>query len=112
VRHDLRSGHPYLAGIERYLLLTWRLHEDFCPDAGTDLGILDAPQPWGPFSLVHAEEYWEGRESNPYCPRLPLKWMDADGLTGWRQFSGSWGPAAQKAGYYRSNVRPFRLTLR
>jgi hypothetical protein len=27
----------YLAGIERYLLLTWRLHKDFSPDDGTDL---------------------------------------------------------------------------
>lgn len=102
----------YLAGIERYLLLTWRLHEDFSPTDGTDLLVLEAPEPWGPFSLVHFEEYWEGREFNPYCPRLPLKWMEADGLTGWLQFSGSWGPHGQESGYYRSNVRQFRLRMR
>lgn len=101
----------YVAALRRYLLLTWHLHEDFSPDAGTDLLILDAPEPWGPFSLVHFEQYWEGRQFNPYCPRLPLKWMDADGSRGWMQFSGSWGPAGQKAGYYRSNVRPFRLQV-
>ncbi len=101
----------YLAGIERYLLLTWRLHEDFSPDAGTDLLVLEAPKPWGPFSLVHFEEFWEGKEFNPYCPRIPLKWMGSDGISGWMQFSGSWGPQGQKIGAYRSNVRPFRLNL-
>jgi hypothetical protein len=102
----------YLAGIRRYLLFTWRLHADFSPDDGTDLMVFDAPEPWGPFTLVHFEEYWEGQAFNPYCPRLPLKWMDSDGLTAWLQFSGSWGLAGQKAIYYRSNVRPFQLKLR
>ncbi len=101
----------YLAGIGRYLLLTWRLHKDFSGVDGTDLIVLESPEPWGPFSLVHFEEYWEGREFNPYCPRVPLKWMDAAGTTGWLQFSGSWSAAGQKAGFYRSNVRQFRLRL-
>ena len=102
----------YLAGIERYLLLTWRLHADFSPDDGTDLLLYEAPEPWGPFTLVYHEEYWEGQAFNPYCPRLPLKWLEGDGLTGWLQFSGSWGKAGQEKRYYRSNVRPFRLQLR
>ncbi len=102
----------YLAGIQRYLLLTWRLHGDFSPDDGTDLLIFESPEPWGPFALVHYEEHWEGKAFNPYCPRVPLKWIEGDGVTGWLQFSGSWGPAGQKAGYYRSNVRQFRLKLR
>jgi len=101
----------YLAGIKRYLLLTWRLHKDFSPDDGTDLLILESPEPWGPFSLVHLEEYWEGKEFNPYCPRLPVKWMQSDGVSGWIQFSGSWSPRGHKAGYYCSNVRPFRLQM-
>ena len=102
----------YVAGIRRYLLFTWRLHEDFNGDEGTDLLILDAPEPWGPFSMVHFEEFWEGKAFTPYCPRLPLKWMAADGRSGYIQFSGSWSPRAQKLNYYRSNVRPFRLKMR
>ena len=102
----------YLTGIERYLLFTWRLHGDFSPYEGTDLLVFEAPEPWGPFSLVHFEEYWEGKAFNPYSPRLPLKWLDADGKGGWLQFSGSWSPEGQKAGYYRSNVRRFRLIMR
>ncbi|MEI7833168.1 MAG: hypothetical protein WCJ56_08230 [bacterium] len=100
----------YLAGIERYLLFTWHLHEDFSGSSGTDLIVLESPNPWGPFSLVHFEEYWEGKAFTPYCPRLPLKWLESDGLTGWLQFSGNW--ENQALGYYRSNVRQFRLTLR
>lgn len=101
----------YLTGIERYLFFTWRLHKDFSPEDGTDLLVLDAPQPWGPFSLVHFEELWEGQDENPYCPRLPLKWLEPDGATGWLQFSANWSPAGQKALRYRSNVRRFRLKL-
>jgi hypothetical protein len=102
----------YLAGINRYLTFTWRLHQDFSPDHGTDLIVLESPEPWGPFALVHFEEYWEGKEFNPYCPRVPLKWMSDDHTSGWLQFSGSWGKAGQQNLYYRSSVRPFRLKMR
>jgi hypothetical protein len=101
----------YVAGINRYLLLTWTLHKDFSGDDGTDLLILESPEPWGPFSIVHYEELWETKELTPYCPKLPLKWMAADGRSGWLQFSGSWSPRGQKENYYRSHVRPFSLTL-
>ncbi|MHB1484221.1 MAG: hypothetical protein ACYCYI_06110 [Saccharofermentanales bacterium] len=79
--------------------------------------IFESPEPWGPFSLVYHEENWEGKTSesavefSPYCPRLPLKWVEQDGVTCWLQFSGSWGPEGQAAGYYRSNVRKFRLIM-
>ena len=56
----------YLAGIQRYLLLTWRLHRDFSHSDGTDLLIFESPEPWGPFSLAYFEEYWQGKEFNPY----------------------------------------------
>jgi hypothetical protein len=101
----------YLASIKRYLLFTWRLHGDFSPDDGTDLLVYEAPEPWGPFSFVYYEEYWQGKEMNPYCPRLPLKWMESDGVTGWLQFSGAWGKLGQEKLYYRSNVRRFRLKM-
>ncbi len=102
----------YLESIRRYLLFTWRLHQDFSPDEGTDLIVCESQEPWGPFYFVHFEEFWEGKEFNPYCPRLPLKWMNPDGVSGWLQFSGSWGLYGQKAGLYRSNMRPFQLKMR
>jgi hypothetical protein len=42
----------YLPGVGRYLLLTWGLHNDFQVDAGSELTILEAEHPWGPFRLV------------------------------------------------------------
>jgi len=103
----------YLAEIKRYLFLTWHLKEDFNGDTGTDLLILDAPEPWGPFSFVYHEELWEGKAFTPYCPRVPLKWMADDHKSGWIQFSGTWSQSreAQENGYYRSNIRPFKLEV-
>lgn len=102
----------YMAGINRYLLFSWRLHKDFSGDDGTDLLVFESAEPWGQFSLVHFEEFWEGKSFNPYCPRLPLKWVESDGTTCWLQFSGSWSPEGQKNGYYRSNVRQMRLLMK
>ena len=103
----------YLSDIKRYLFLTWRLRQDFNPDTGTDLLILEAPEPWGPFSLVHFEELWEGEAVTPYCPRIPLKWMEPGHLSGYIQFSGAWNGAEDESGltYYRSNIRKFQLSL-
>lgn len=105
----------YLAKLKRYLLLTWREKKDFDPMSGTELIIYESPEPWGPFALVCHEPVWETRIYNPYCPRLPLKWMEADGITGWLQCSGNWGfdtpHGWQSTVYYRSSVRKFRLEL-
>lgn len=101
----------YLKSIKRYLLLTWRLNGDFSNTDGSRLIIYDAPEPWGPFTLVHYEETWESKEMNPYCPRIPLKWIEADGVTGWLQFSGSWANTPGAPNYYRLHVRRFRLMV-
>jgi len=99
----------YLRSIGRYLLLTWSLKGDFSGTGGSRLIVYDAPEPWGPFTLAHLEDRWEAVEMNPYCPRIPLKWMEPDGLGGWLQFSGSWEAGHR---YYASHVRRFRINLR
>jgi hypothetical protein len=101
----------YIASIKRYVLMTWRLYKDFSPDDGTELMIYDAPHPWGPFTLVHHEAIWESRDMNPYCPRLPLKWLQANDneLVGWIQFSGSW---RKNSLHYRSHVRKFKMEIK
>ena len=101
----------YMKKLGRYILFTWRLRGDFSPDDGTDLMIFEAPEPWGPFSLVYTEEYWMGKEFTPYCPRLPLKWVEDDGVTAWMQFSGNWGKVGKDNFYYRSNVRKFKFLV-
>lgn len=101
----------YLSSIKRYLLLTWSLKRDFDCNSGSELYIYDAPEPWGPFTLVHKEDNWQSPEISPYCPRIPLKWLKQTeaGIEGWMQFSGSW---RQNSLHYRSHVRKFRLLLR
>jgi hypothetical protein len=100
----------YIARIRRYLLLTWHLHGDFSSEAGTELMIYESPEPWGPFTMVHHEAMWESPEVNPYCPRLPLKWLQETpaGIEGWLQFSGSW---RENSAHYCSHVRKFRIRL-
>ncbi|MBN1809609.1 MAG: DUF4185 domain-containing protein [Planctomycetes bacterium] len=113
-RLERKLGLPemvYIRETGRYLLLTWHLYGDFDSDAGTELFIFEAPEPWGPFKMLYHEEMWEGKEVNPYCPRIPLKWVRRveGGVAGWLQFSGSW---RQKSPYYRSHIRPFLVTAR
>jgi hypothetical protein len=98
----------YLPSLERYLLLTWGLHRDFHVEAGSELTILEAENPWGPFNLVYYEQIWGSVEVCPYCPRIPLKWFDPGSLSGWLFHSGSWHTMQ----YYKPHVRPFQLLLR
>lgn len=107
----------YLQTIERYILLTWHLNMDFNAWQGSQLVIYESPEPWGSFSLIHHENLWENKMVTPYCPRLPLKWMESDGRTGWLQFSGAWHgwfnskPELKTSPYYRSNIRKFRFII-
>lgn len=98
----------YVKALDRYILMTWSLKEPFVGNSGTDLYIFESPEPWGPYSIVYQEEYWNGKDFTPYCPHLPLKWMAEDGLSGWIQCSGSW---VNHDPYYRSHVRPFEIEL-
>jgi hypothetical protein len=100
----------YVAAIKRYLLLSWHHKVKASPGMGSELIIYDAPEPWGPFTLAHHEDLWETREMNPYNPRLPLKWFDAEKLEGWLQFSGSWILDGSTP-FYRSHIRKFKFNL-
>ncbi len=96
----------YLPTVRRYLLLTWALHKDFDATGGSELTILEAEQPWGPFHRVYYEEMWDRQEVCPYCPRIPLKWFDPQTLSGWLLHSGNWHSPEP---YYKPHVRGFRL---
>jgi hypothetical protein len=100
----------YIAPLRRYLLLSWHHKVKSYADAGSELIIYDAPEPWGPFTLVTHEDPWESIEMNPYNPRLPLKWFDAGRLEGWLLFSGSWRNGGGTP-FYRAHIRKFRLVL-
>ena len=77
-----RPNLVYNPGIKRYLLITlpWESggkHDRY-------LGIFDAPNPWGPWTIAAEKtEFTEAR----YHPRIPSKWISSDGLTFWYNFS-------------------------
>ena len=50
------------------------------------LGIWVASNPWGPFRQIHEETAWLPKgeiESRAIHPRIPPKWMAADGKSFW-----------------------------
>jgi len=79
-----RSGISYNAGLDRYIW--WQ------NITGTDtrfqggFAIFDAPEPWGPWSIVYYTEDWDVGPGDAGV--FPTKWMSADGLTMNLVFSG------------------------
>ena len=98
----------YLPKAKKYILATWGLHADFTTKYGSELTILEADNPWGPFSLVHYEWMWFLQEMGCYCPRIPLKWFDEDSMSGYLLHSGAWEEPKNKE-YYMPQLRKFNI---
>jgi hypothetical protein len=64
----------YNSGIGRYILTT----EHTKSHAG-NLGIFDAPEPWGPWTTVGYYSNWQGFD-NPFYWNFSNKWLSEDGL--------------------------------
>jgi hypothetical protein len=61
-------------------------------EAPGELGVFEAPHPWGPWSTVYYSDSW-GRfpawsDGDYLGLTFPVKWMSADGRTLWGVFSG------------------------
>lgn len=72
----------YVPGLRRFLLT--------CFHTGPgQLGVFDAPTPWGPWSTISYEEHWGGMADagEGLSCEFPQKWMSPDGLTLWSIFS-------------------------
>ncbi len=72
----------YDPGIRRFLLTSFHTGPG-------QLGVFDAPEPWGPWTTVAYAEDWGGMGATGEglgCD-FPQKWMSADGLTLWSVFS-------------------------
>jgi hypothetical protein len=72
----------YVAPLKRYLLAIFH-------QGPGQLGIFEAPQPWGPWTTVAYYEHWGnmGTEDHGLTCSFPAKWVSADGLTLWCVFS-------------------------
>lgn len=115
-------GHPtmtYVPTLRRFLLLysTDPVPHLFhtAPDEAlstwvrqTELVVLEAPAPWGPWRLVHHDPAWE-HPHTPYLPQLPTGWLDDDGLGGWLVFSGDYVVPDAAGEYYGFMTRQFRI---
>jgi hypothetical protein len=72
----------YVPGIKRFLLT--------CFHTGPgQLGVFDAPAPWGPWTTIRYDEHWGqmGDAGEGLSCEFPQKWMSRDGLTLWSIFS-------------------------
>jgi hypothetical protein len=72
----MRNSANYNAGLRRYLLVTCHT-----ADAGGNIGIFDAPEPWGPWRTVLYQRGWRvpGTAANTYYWNFASKWFSADG---------------------------------
>ncbi|MBL7223879.1 MAG: DUF4185 domain-containing protein, partial [Candidatus Brocadiae bacterium] len=71
----------YHAGLRRYLMTN--------SHGGVgELGVFDAPEPWGPWTTAAYYERWGGFDrGGALFYSLPTKWISADGTTFWCVFS-------------------------
>ena len=67
-----RFGVVYNPGIRRYILT-------IAHDNEGGLGIFDAPEPWGPWTMVAYYEDWLGFGYSPSYHIAPAKWMSRSG---------------------------------
>jgi len=74
------SYHP---GLERYLLCT-----EHTESHRSNLGVFDAPSPWGPWTTVLYEERWGGYDTAFYW-NFPTKWFEPNGLGFTLVFTGT-----------------------
>ena len=80
----------YVPALKRYLLTTFHRGPG-------QLGVFDAPQPWGPWTTIAYEEHWGqmGADGEGLTCTFPAKWMSDDGLTLWCVFS-AYGKSAKQ----------------
>src|ERR1039458_6212458 len=83
------AGVLYLPALKRFMLTSFHTGPG-------QLGVFDAPTPWGPWTTVSYSEHWGqmGATGEGLTCDFPQKWMSPDGLTLWSIFS-VYGPGAK-----------------
>jgi len=72
----------YVPALRRFLLTCFHVGPG-------QLGVFDAPNPWGPWTTIAYEEKWGGMngEGEGLTCGFPAKWISEDGLQLWSIFS-------------------------
>jgi hypothetical protein len=83
------AGIHYIAPLDVYILPQWYLlygSRGSRPNLGaTRLEFHEAPAPWGPWSLFHAEDF---EPQGWYNPSIPSKYISRDGRHLWLFIAG------------------------
>ncbi len=80
--------------------------------SGSELDILAAPHPWGPFSFVARE--MDFGPSNGYAPGFPLSWISRNGRQLWMKWAANFDGCDAHldcSGGYGFNYRQLQLTV-
>lgn len=75
----------YNAGLNRYLLIT-----EHTKSSEANIGIFDAPEPWGPWSTVYYGKFGNASpiDSSTFFYNFSNKWLSSDGLQFVMLFTG------------------------
>jgi hypothetical protein len=105
----------YDAPLHVYLLTFTHSYSNTVPGiwrAGSELDLLEAPHPWGPFSFV-ARDIDFG-PSNGYAAGFPEKWISGNGRTLWMKWAANFDgcdPGLSCVGAYGFNYERVQLTV-
>lgn len=104
----------YDAPLHHYLLTFTHAYGAQPPEIwrwGSELDILVAPHPWGPFSFVAREV--DFGPSNGYDPGFPLSWISRNGRRLWLKWAANFDGCAglDCSGGYGFNYRQMQLTV-
>lgn len=105
----------YDSPIHRYLLALTYSYYSTPPQVwrnGSELVILEAPHPWGPFSFMAHESFFG--PSNGYAAGFPIAWISRSGRDLWLKFAANFdGCAAHLSCWagYGFNYRRLHLRL-
>ena len=95
----------YAPALKRYLLTCFHV-------GPSQLGVFDAPNPWGPWTTIAYYEDWGGMgaEGEGLTCGFPQKWMSTDGRTLWSIFS-VYGNGAKKGINAHDRFNLVKVTL-
>ena len=104
----------YDAPLHQYLLTFTHSYGTRPPGVwrwGSELDVLVAPHPWGPFSFVAREMNFG--PSNGYDPGFPLSWISHNGRQLWLKWAANFDGCAglDCSGGYGFNYRQLQLTV-
>jgi hypothetical protein len=108
------TGIHFIAPLGLYIMPQWQYlylddQEREHRWASTRLEFYQAPAPWGPWSLFHAQDF---EPQGWYNPCIPGKFISADGRTMWVFVAGDFTTSGTSDGYYGLFMMPMTLDVR